>query len=318
MEYEKFWKTALDLVERKISTFLMIVADSEGSSPGRPGFKMLVSENGELFGSIGGGIMEFNFVELARKKIQNKDFSIQLEEVFHDKTIETVSSGMICSGSQVIIMIPLLENYLDIIKKINLTYSELKRGTILISESGFGFSDFEGNKSKVSLSREKDSKWEYNESIGKNTIYIIGGGHVSLALSQVMSFLGFNIVVFDPRKDIDTYKNNSFANQKISVDYDKINNFIQEGANVYIVIMTSGHVADEKVLRSVITKEVRYLGMMGSPKKVHEVFSNLRKDGIPEQLIEKVKAPIGMPIKSESPEEIAISIASEIIKISKT
>jgi len=159
-------------------------------------------------------------------------------------------------------------------------------------------------------------KWEYHEQIAfKNELYIVGGGHVGLALSQTMQQLDFYVSVFDNRPSLNTMEQNTYAHKKQVVDYNEIEKYIPEGQNVYIVIMTYQHVSDKNVLCKLIRKKHKYIGLMGSKSKVKKLFAELKTKGYTESDFEKVHSPIGIPIKSETPEEIAISIAAEIIKV---
>src|SRR5688500_17411238 len=98
----ELWQFALSKLEKDESIILLIVVESSGSSPGRPGFKLIVTEN-ELWGSIGGGVMEISLVERARMKIKNPQIKAELIEQVHQKNVSN-SSGMICSGRQTIIV----------------------------------------------------------------------------------------------------------------------------------------------------------------------------------------------------------------------
>ena len=90
---------------------------------------------------------------------------------------------------------------------------------------------------------------------------------------------------------------------------------VKEGENSYAFIMTPSHLHDETVLRGLLHKDLKYLGMMASKTKVAEIFEKLRKDGVSEALLFRVKSPIGLSIKSKTAEEIAVSIAAEVIQI---
>jgi xanthine dehydrogenase accessory factor len=294
----------------------MIVVNSEGSSPGRPGFKMLVSSTGDLNGSIGGGIMEYNLVEQARKKLKEKDLSINIIRQFHNDESYNDRSGMICSGSQTMTLIPLIGKDQEIIYSILESIKDLKDYLLHISPNGLIIIPGKRNDKNNLFLFNNEMDWYYEENLNqKDLIYIIGGGHVGLALSRIMSILNFYIIVIDNRPEIDTIKKNNYANEKIIVSYDSIENYIKEGDNNYVVIMTFGHEADELILRKLMNKRFRYLGMMGSPQKIKQIFDNLINDEIPEEELNIVHAPIGIQINSHTPEEIAISIAAEIIKI---
>ncbi len=156
----------------------------------------------------------------------------------------------------------------------------------------------------------------YKEYIGLPLIsYIAGGGHVGLAVSRVMKTLGFYVVVFDHREDVFTIKQNKFADEIIITKYEDIGNKIIESERSYIIIVTPMHAGDKDTLKSVIHKNVKYIGMMGSKRKIKSIFDALSNDGIDKNFFDKVHTPIGIEIEAETPEEIAISIAAEIIKV---
>ncbi len=189
-------------------------------------------------------------------------------------------------------------------------------GILQINPSGINFEKQNSNGKDITLFFESEEMWQYEENIGLlNTVYIIGGGHVGLALSQAMSTLDFYVVTFDQREDIMTMKQNTFAHKKIITSYDSVNKYIKESKKSYAVIVTPNHDGDKEALKSIIKMDLKYIGMMGSSKKSQSIFNHLKEAGIDPKLFEKVNTPVGMEIEAESPEEIAISIAAEIIKI---
>ena len=130
-----------------------------------------------------------------------------------------------------------------------------------------------------------------------------------------MAELNFHIVVLDDRPRLATMAANTYAQEKQVVSYRSIGKHVSEGLQSFVVIMTFGHQADERVLAQLARKKLRYLGLMGSPAKIAQIFANLKKKGISAASLKKVHAPIGLPISSHTPEEIAISIAAEIIQV---
>ena len=130
-----------------------------------------------------------------------------------------------------------------------------------------------------------------------------------------------NIVVFgfanalDDRNDLNTLQQNEFAHQKKIIDYEKIEALIPENENQFVVIMTFGYRTDGMVLRHLIHQKFRYLGLLGSKAKVEKMLNELRSEGIDESKIKALHAPVGIQIKSQTPEEIAVSIAAEIILV---
>jgi xanthine dehydrogenase accessory factor len=294
----------------------MIVADSEGFSPGKPGFKMVVASDGTLCGSIGGGIMEYNLVEKAREILSKEKYIPTLEIQIHNPEADSDNSGMICGGRQTIILFPCKTENKVIVEDIVHSIENNKPGKLIVKKSNVYFSSELMRGKEMIFKQSPKTEWVYEENLGiKNTAYIIGGGHVGLAMSKVLALLDFYTVVIDDRSDVSTIKENIYANEIVTLPFDKIREFIPGGDNNYVIIMTPSHRGDETSLKQVIDKKLAYIGMMGSNRKVNEVFNNLKNRGYSEDELTKVHAPIGLQINSNTPEEIAISVASEIIRV---
>jgi len=292
---------------------LLYVLESKGSSPGRQGFFMAVNERGEMEGSIGGGIMEHKFVELAKQSASFGQPAVRTQK--HDKVSVSDQSGMICSGEQTIWIYPVKKDDQKNIDRLIESLEKNKNGMLSLSPAGLKFSEERPSTDfQFDLKNEKD--WSYIEKTGyKNRLFIIGGGHCSLAFSRLMREMDFYITVYDERKELKTMEENSFAHERIWVDdYSELNKIIPDGNNHYVVIMTFGYRTDDIALRSLFEKNFAYIGVLGSASKMKKLFDDYRKEGIDERLLSAVHTPIGIPIRSQTPEEIAISIAAEIIK----
>lgn len=145
-------------------------------------------------------------------------------------------------------------------------------------------------------------------------ILIVGGGHVSLALYKFASLLNFNVVIFEDRREFLSHER--FPNAKLifgknDEELKKYN--IDE--NSYIVIVTRGHKYDGDALEAVIDSKAKYIGVIGSKKKVINMFDNMKDRGISGESLDKVYSPIGLNIADNSPEEISISILAEILAV---
>ena len=130
-----------------------------------------------------------------------------------------------------------------------------------------------------------------------------------------MTTLPFRIVILDNRPDLETMNANRYAHERKVIDFDSVNDHVAAGPRSWAVIMTFGHEHDRRVLERLINKQLAYLGLMGSEAKVRRLFADMRSDGIPAHALQSVYAPIGMSIGSHTPEEIAVSIAGEIIAV---
>lgn len=310
------WIFIYNKLNKNLRVNLLIVADSSLSSPGKSGFKMAVSEDVETVGSIGGGIMEFDILNEIRGILSENTPTNFIRKLHHSKTKEGQSSGLICGGTQTLIVLSLTRDDRDVVKSIIDNIDEQKSGLLVINQTGLNYLPGSENKEPITLKDDTTEYWQYEENIGVlNTVYIIGGGHVGLAVSRIMSTLDFYVITFDQRDDIMTMRQNTFSHEKIICKYDEVSNHMKESIMSYAVIVTPNHDGDKEALKSIINMDLRYIGMMGSSKKSTSIFTHLEEEGIDPILFKKVHTPVGLEIAAETPEEIAISIAAEIIKI---
>ena len=309
------WEFIYQYAKANEPVILLLVVESKGSSPGRQGFKMAVTKN-ELKGSIGGGIMEHKFVELAKEKLAEQQVESKVRKQFHHKSAADHQSGMICSGEQTVLLYRIQEKDIDAISKLKTSLQIFQNGTLIINPDGIDFSS-QVPVNDLAFEMHSESDWQYKEKTGfKNQLHIIGGGHCSLALSKIMSAMDFYIHLYEERKALNTMQANNYVHQKHFVDdYSKLDLLIKPGNNQFVVIMTFGYRTDDIALRSLIELNFKYLGVLGSKSKMEQLFKEWERDGIPAERLKKIHAPLGIQIKSQTPEEIAISIAAEIIKI---
>lgn len=149
-------------------------------------------------------------------------------------------------------------------------------------------------------------------------LYIFGGGHISFSLARIGKMVDFRVVVIDDRKEYVNPERFPEADKTIAADYLKAFSQITINNFSYIVIVTRAHAYDETVLGWAVTTNAKYIGMIGSRKKTKKVYDNLLAKGISEKELKRVYAPIGLDIKAQTPEEIAISIIAEIIQIRRS
>ncbi|MFM9952028.1 MAG: XdhC family protein [Saprospiraceae bacterium] len=296
---------------------LLVVVESIGSSPGRVGFKMAVDSEGALCGSIGGGIMEIKLVELAKARMAQGISSPLLKRQVHRKPASQDQSGMICSGEQSVVFIHPNAEDLPTVRAIIRCLKQNKPAILQITGQGFQVLQNRKNEHAFRFERQPDQAFLFEENLGfKNRLYLIGGGHCALALSELMSKLDFHLTLFDDRAELNTFAKNRFVHQKLTLDtYENIGEFIPSGNDVYVVVMTVGYRTDEVVIRQLLHKNFRYFGVLGSQAKMETLLDQLRGGGVPEAQLARIRTPIGIPISSRTPEEIAVSIAGEIIAV---
>ncbi len=338
----ELWAFIADRLKRGESVVLLVVAESSGSSPGRRGYKMAVGADSELFGSIGGGVMEVNLVERSRALLSVPPAVAGgfVEQVHRNNSPQ--ASGMICSGKQTVIFKLLSREDAATVDSIISALASRRRDLLTISTAEFTLSQSttpsaeaaatppfqDGSLLGVSTTpsaeaaatppiQEGSSDFVYTERLGfNNELFIIGGGHCSLGLSELMSKMDFHITLFDDRPELNTIAKNSFAHEiKIIEGYGQIAEHIPSGENVYVVVMTLGYMTDGVVIRSLIDHDFKYFGVLGSNAKMSTMFKELIKEGLPAEKLERIRTPVGIPINSRTPEEIAVSIAAEIISV---
>ncbi|HEX5653691.1 MAG TPA: XdhC family protein [Chitinophagaceae bacterium] len=311
------WRFILEGLEHHIPVMLLYVLDSDGSSPGRQGFFMAVNARGEMRGSIGGGIMEHKFAELAKETLRILPArGPVIKTQFHDKKSAANQSGMICSGKQTILQYIVREPDRMAIRLLISSLEQEKNGVLQLSPSGISFNPaFPLFDYEFQYKNEED--WIYREKTGfKFKLSIIGGGHCALALSRLMRPMDFFIRVYEDRGQLYTLEENEAAHEKIIVnDYSELEKLLEPGPDHYVVIMTMGYRTDDIALKAILGKEFAYLGLLGSAFKTQKMIEEYRKEGIPVEWLERINAPAGIAVKSQTPEEIAVSIAAEIIHI---
>jgi xanthine dehydrogenase accessory factor len=150
------------------------------------------------------------------------------------------------------------------------------------------------------------------------TLYIFGGGHISLPLAGMGKLLGFKIAVIDDRAEFANADRFPEADSILADDFARVFPKLKIDKSSYVVIVTRNHQYDDMVLGWAVGTKAKYIGMIGSKAKTKAVFSHLLTKGTTKEQLERVHAPIGLEIEAQTPEEIAISILAEIVKVRRS
>lgn len=311
---QSLWQYLIDTLRRHQRAALMVVVASKGSSPGTAGAKMALSPDGTTVGTIGGGRVEFDLSELTRELLNNMDGSaLRLFNRYHNEH-KTDKSGHICGGFQQVVLWLCGPDDLPLLEQLKKRVSEGLPTQLSVNAQGVEISDSLQQIAQPVFNYQDEEDWCYREMTGlRKQAYIIGGGHVGLALSQLLNLLDFEISIFDERDQVATMLENSYALDKTVASYQTIDQLIPEGDNSYIFIMTHSHETDQLVVERLAGKNYRYFGLMGSRRKINIIKQNLA-ESIPSEQWDNIHAPLGLPIKSRTPMEIAVSIAAELIQ----
>jgi xanthine dehydrogenase accessory factor len=335
----ELWQFIVRRLKAGENVMLLVVAESSGSSPGRKGYKMAVGADGELVGSIGGGVMEVGLVDRSRELLSTHSATrashSALTEQVHRKNAAN-ASGMICSGEQTVIFKLMSREDSAAVESVIEALGDHRRDMLTITAGGFTILpdrgatqplndartiEFQrprpGQDPKSQIPNPKSDDFLYTERLGfKNDLYIVGGGHCALALSGIMSKIDFHISLFDDRPELNTIDINRFAHTiRIIESYAEMADHIPSGDRSYVVVMTLGYKSDAEVIRSLIAKDLKYFGVLGSNAKMSAMLRSLVKEGLPAERLARIRTPVGLAINSRTPEEIAVSIAAEIISV---
>ena len=313
-----FWERVHGHLDAGSRVFVACVAEHTRGSPGTTGAKLLVAESGELFGTIGGGVMEHRLVEQARALLQCDNYRPRKQTLIHNEVAASDASGLICEGSQTNVFCVLdgprdLANVRIIVDRVR----NDQRGWIEIDDGGLRPAE---NGAGIDAPRttftETDGEWRYREDLlNRRRLAVIGGGHCAAALGEVMAPLGYHVRVFDARSQVASHdRATAVADLSIVADYAEAGPSIPYPESTCAVVMTADYRTDVRALVGVAELPFPFLGLMGGRRKIDRVFSLLRKEGISQETIDRIHAPVGLDIGSETPEEIAISIAAQVLR----
>jgi xanthine dehydrogenase accessory factor len=301
----------LSQVEKGIPVGLLWVVHHQGSSPGRAGFWMAVSAE-DMCGSVGGGILEHKFVELARHQLSQRATLPILRRQVHLSDTGTDRSGMICSGEQtMLVYFPTVSD----IAALRQVYQGHGKG---ISVSPHGIQVLLDAPEKPVWEKSSEDDWHFRMPLGfRRKVVIVGGGHVSLALSKWAASLGYHITVLDHREGLHTMEGNVYAHEKKVISLDDTSDWIPEDTSQFVVLMTFGYRTDAQALRTLRGRKFAYLGMLGAQAKIDTLWTELGKEGWLEDELKAIDAPAGLSIGSQTPDEIAVSILGKWIQLER-
>ena len=313
-----FWERVHGHLGTGSRVFVACVAEHTRGSPGTAGAKLLVAESGDLFGTIGGGPMEHRLVDQAKALLQSGGQGTGKHTLVHREAAGSDTSGLICEGSQTNVFCVLGgPRDLDSVRSIADTVRNDRRGWIEIDDAGLRLvEDGAGSDAPRITLTDADGAWRYREDLlNRRRLAVIGGGHCAAALGEVMAPLGYRVHVFDTRMHVVSHDRATVAGGlSIVSDYSDAGPAIAHPESTAVVVMTADYRTDVRALLGVAALPFPFLGLMGGRKKIERIFSLLREEGLSREAIDLIHAPVGLAIGSETPEEIAISIAAQILR----
>ncbi len=301
---------------------LVTVIASSGATPRGAGARMLVGKEGRICGTIGGGAVEYRSQQIAARVLESKssyghDFTLTKDDV--------QNLGMICGGACNVFF-----HYIPAGDRETLALAEEAEAWFAQGGDLWLISDIAAG-GRLTLAR-KDSPLApyltrhprrlqqegmdlYLEQIhSSGRVYVFGGGHVAQELVPVLSHVGFRCVVMDDREEFTDPGLFTAAEEILRGDCRRIGDFVTIGGEDYVCVMTRGHAYDTVVQAQVLKCRPCYCGVIGSKGKAAGVRKVLKEEyGLMDEELDRVTTPIGLNIKGETPAEIAISIAAQMI-----
>ena len=318
-------KTIKNKLEHGDPLVLVTVIASSGATPRGAGARMLVGKEGRICGTIGGGAVEYRSQQIAAKVLKEKT------SLGHDFTLtkdDVQNLGMICGGACNVFFHYLPAGDTHTIMLCEKAEAQFQRGSNLwlltqLGEKGkMGlYSDNLGfwgipvsEESKLSRHPERLGDLFAEQINVSGRVYVFGGGHVAQELVPVLAHVGFRCVVMDDREEFTKKELFPGAEEVICGDLQNIGNYMTIGNDDYVCVMTRGHAYDTVVQAQVLKCRPTYCGVIGSAFKAAGVRKTLKEEyGLLDEELDLVTTPIGLNIKGETPAEIAISIAAQMI-----
>ncbi|MFO8088229.1 MAG: XdhC family protein [Desulfatiglandaceae bacterium] len=342
----------LELSKKGRSAAMATVIYKEGSSPRAEGAKCLIADGKVILGSVGGGLVEAEACNFAEKVISS---ARPMTLSFNLDGGKAGESGMLCGGEMKIFLepvspvkaagLPLFEKLEDIssrrLDSVLVTVIDedkwspdavapkmlIERGGAVtgslgplsdVNHNGV-FEDFLSSKSPEVRHVKDESGIStalfIEPVIRRHILYVFGGGHVSRAVAAVAGIVDFEVVVVDDRPEYSRAEAFPQASRVLCMPFDGVLDRLAVDESSYLLIATRGHMHDMEVLTQALRSDAGYIGMVGSSRKRNEISRRLVESGFTENDFERVYSPVGIDIGAETPEEIAVSITAQIIRV---
>ena len=322
-------RNMLKTIQEKLSAgedlVLVTVIASSGATPRGAGARMLVGCQGRICGTIGGGAVEYRSEQIAASVLAEKT------SLGHDFTLtanDVQNLGMICGGACDVYFHYIPAGDAHTLALCQRAEEDFRKGRDLWLLTDVGDKDTMGLYTPeegfwgitvpedLPLSRHPERTGDiFAEQINTSgRVYVFGGGHVAQELVPVLAHVGFRCIVMDDREEFTKPQLFPGAEAVICGDLTRLSDYMTIGREDYVCVMTRGHSHDTVVQAQVLRQRPTYCGVIGSPHKAAGVRKKLKEEyGLCDEELDLVTTPIGLPIKGETPAEIAISIAAQMI-----
>lgn len=339
---------AIELLNQGQPCVLATVVRTKGSTPQKAGAMLLVREDGTGMGTLGGGCVEGD-IWFAAKEIMRLGGGPEFKDYFLNEDV-AARDGLVCGGTMYFYLDPVWETteFLAMATEIARAYdggNPVGLATVVNTPAGSNnlgaklLLRFDGSvvgslgdprldSQAIEIAR-RVAELGSNESLITNdgteifvegfttppTLVMVGGGHVGKATADLAHTLGYRVFVVDDRPEFANEGRFPYAEQIVVAPYDDWSSQVSLNVNSFIVVATRGHRYDDMALESALAAPSRYIGLLGSRRKTLMIYQRLVSQGTPVDRLKQVRSPIGLDIGALTPEELAVSILSEIIMV---
>lgn len=323
----EFIREIVHSLEAGQSVELVSVVESGGSTPRGAGAMLAVFPGGRTAGTIGGGNVEYEATLLAGSLLETGEDALR-----HFRFVQgdAAGLGMVCGGDVTLQFqhLPAGDAEAAGILRDLMEAAGRNADTWLVRRlegervAAMGLADRNGarylERVPEGLLQNKAvlrDGWFAVPAVKAGRVYIFGGGHVSQALAPAIAAVGFRPVVYDDRPEFADKALFPQAEEVLCGSFEDLSRQVRVTPDDYVVIMTRGHQADYEVLTQTLRSGAKYLGCIGSKRKLALCRDRLLEAGFTAEEYARVHAPIGLAIGAETPEEIAVSVAAELIAV---
>ena len=348
---------ALDLISAGGKGALSTIVSSKGSLPMSKKAKMLVLPDGKILGTVGGGCLEADVWAEARHVMETGEPTLQQfiltekhagenglncggnVEIFTEPItsgqgediLQEITEIRAERGSAVLATLVAGGDGATLCRKLLVRADGSTTGTVGYPEADAAVLEEVQEEGSIPEDLLKVIEMEVTGAEGPErikiflesicpepTLYLFGGGHVSFAIARSAQAVGFRIVVIDDRPIFANRERFPMASETLTLEMETALDHLEIDDLSYIVAVTRGHQHDKPVVEQAVKTNAAYIGMIGSRRKIVLMWKELEAKGIPKSRLEEVHAPIGLDIGADNPDEIAVSIVAELIRIRRS
>jgi xanthine dehydrogenase accessory factor len=320
-------ETIRNLLSAGESAMLLTIIERDGSAPRGVGTSMVISMDGDQIGTIGGGTVEYQARQDALHMLGACESGTREYLLYAD---ESDGAGMVCGGRVRVLFRcfsgsdgpDVASHALNMLKSGESAYlvtairgEKIEKAEVLANGQAVQRPEIAAHLGeRAVLTEEDEAQWFIVPLQGVPRVIVFGGGHVAQKMAPLLSFIDYRVWVLEDREAFAKQALFPTAERVLHIPFDKAETKIDITNRDHVIVLTRGHQSDVKILRRILRSKADYIGCIGSRTKVKLTRERLICDGFSEADLNRLHSPIGLPIGAETPAEIAVSVAAELIQ----